>query len=81
MVATSKKKLNPIEKAKAQKHPLLFKADLERFASMGWEALEEENDFALKQGLKWLGFFIVQYILVNLCCGCEYPMASSAVAK
>ena len=57
MVATSKKKLNPIEKAKAQKHPLLFKADLERFASMGWEALEEENDFALKQGLKWLGFF------------------------
>jgi ferredoxin-nitrite reductase len=57
MVSTSTNKLNPIEKAKAEKHPLLYKADLEHFASMGWEALEQENDFALKQGLKWLGFF------------------------
>lgn len=57
MAATSKKKLNPVEKAKAERHPLSFKSELERFASMGCEAVEQENEFALKQGLKWLGFF------------------------
>jgi ferredoxin-nitrite reductase len=48
------KKLNPIEKAKAQKHPLLLKQELEHFAQIGWEAMDE---FERDHGLKWLGFF------------------------
>ncbi|MBZ8182011.1 ferredoxin--nitrite reductase [Oscillatoria salina] len=49
-----KKKLNKIEQAKAKKHPLLLKQELEEFAKIGWEAMDEfERDY----GLKWLGFF------------------------
>lgn len=48
------KKLNPIEKAKAQKHPLLLKQELEHFTQIGWEAMDE---FERDHGLKWLGFF------------------------
>jgi ferredoxin-nitrite reductase len=52
--ADKKEKLNKIEQAKAKKHPILLKQELEHFASMGWEAMDEfERDF----GLKWLGFF------------------------
>ncbi|MEP0856239.1 ferredoxin--nitrite reductase [Trichocoleus sp. DQ-U1] len=47
-------KLNKIEKAKAVKHPLLLKQELEHFAQIGWEAMDE---FERNQGLKWLGFF------------------------
>jgi ferredoxin-nitrite reductase len=47
-------KLNKIEKAKAVKHPLLLKQELEHFAKIGWEAMDE---FERNQGLKWLGFF------------------------
>ena len=47
-------KLNKIEKAKAVKHPLLLKQELERFAKIGWEAMDE---FERDHGLKWLGFF------------------------
>ncbi|MFE1743724.1 ferredoxin--nitrite reductase [Coleofasciculus sp. H7-2] len=47
-------KLNKIEKAKAAKHPLLLKQELEHFAQIGWEAMDE---FERNQGLKWLGFF------------------------
>ncbi|MBD1877596.1 ferredoxin--nitrite reductase [Coleofasciculus sp. FACHB-T130] len=47
-------KLNKIEKAKAVKHPLLLKQELEHFAEIGWEAMD---DFDRNQGLKWLGFF------------------------
>jgi ferredoxin-nitrite reductase len=47
-------KLNRIEKAKAVKHPLLLKQELERFAKIGWEAMDE---FERDHGLKWLGFF------------------------
>jgi ferredoxin-nitrite reductase len=56
MTTTDKntKKLNPIEKAKAQKHPLLLKQELEHFAQIGWEAMDE---FERDHGLKWLGFF------------------------
>lgn len=49
-----KTKLNPIEKAKAAKHPLLLKQDLDHFAQIGWEAIDE---FERNMGLKWLGFF------------------------
>ncbi len=47
-------KLNRIEKAKAVKHPLLLKQELEHFAKIGWEAMDE---FERDQGFKWLGFF------------------------
>jgi ferredoxin-nitrite reductase len=49
-----KEKLNKIEQAKAKKHPLLLKQELEHFARIGWEAMDE---FERNQGLKWLGFF------------------------
>lgn len=49
-----KTKLNPIEKAKAEKHPLLLKQELDHFAKIGWEAMDE---FERNHGLKWLGFF------------------------
>src|SRR3712207_3953218 len=52
--AKPKEKLNKIEQAKAKKHPLLLKQELEHFASIGWEAMD---DFERDQGLKWLGFF------------------------
>jgi len=52
--AAKKQKLNRVEQAKAKKHPLLLKQELEHFAQIGWEAMDEfERDF----GLKWLGFF------------------------
>ena len=55
MTTTAKKeKLNKIEQAKAKKHPLLLKQELENFARIGWEAMDE---FELNQGFKWLGFF------------------------
>lgn len=47
-------KLNKIEQAKAKKHPLLLAHELDYFAQIGWEAMDEfERDY----GLKWLGFF------------------------
>ena len=49
-----KEKLNKIEQAKAQKHPILLKQELEHFARIGWEAMDE---FERDLGLKWLGFF------------------------
>ncbi len=52
--AANKTKLNKIEQAKAKKHPLLLKQELEHFANIGWEAMDE---FERNQGLKWLGFF------------------------
>ncbi|HEY9613352.1 ferredoxin--nitrite reductase [Allocoleopsis sp.] len=54
MTIADNKKVNPIEKAKAQKHPLLLKQELDNFAQMGWEAMDE---FERDHGLKWLGFF------------------------
>ncbi len=53
---TSKKKvkLNKVEKVKAAKDGLDVKAELEKFAEMGWEALDEAD---LNIRLKWLGIF------------------------
>ena len=50
----NKQKLNKIEQAKAKKHPLLLEQELEHFANIGWEAMDE---FEREHGLKWLGFF------------------------
>jgi ferredoxin-nitrite reductase len=47
-------KLNKIEKAKAEKHGLAVKDELEQFAQMGWEAIDKTD---LEIRLKWLGIF------------------------
>ncbi|MEO0824657.1 MAG: ferredoxin--nitrite reductase [Cyanobacteria bacterium J06639_16] len=47
-------KLNKFEKFKAEKDGLSVKSELEKFAQMGWEAVDETD---LTQRLKWLGIF------------------------
>ena len=51
---TKKLKLNKIEKVKQAKDGLDVKQELEKFAEIGWEALEE-GDLIVR--LKWLGIF------------------------
>ncbi|MEM6252070.1 MAG: ferredoxin--nitrite reductase [Cyanobacteria bacterium P01_D01_bin.156] len=52
---TEKKvKLNKFEKYKAEKDGLAVKGELQKFAEMGWEAVDETD---LTQRLKWLGIF------------------------
>jgi ferredoxin-nitrite reductase len=53
-VDTSRPKLNKFEKFKAEKDGLAVKDEIESFAQIGWENLEE-ND--LNHRLKWLGVF------------------------
>lgn len=57
VVEQQKLKFNKVEQAKAKKHPLLLRQELEHFTQTGWEALEKTNEFDLYHGLKWLGFF------------------------
>jgi len=47
-------KLNKFERFKAEKDGLAVKDELERFAEIGWEAVDETD---LTQRLKWLGIF------------------------
>ena len=47
-------KLNKFERFKAEKDGLAVKDEIEKFAGMGWEAVDETD---LKQRLKWLGVF------------------------
>lgn len=47
-------KLNKFERFKAEKDGLAVKEELQRFAEMGWEAVDETD---LTQRLKWLGIF------------------------
>jgi ferredoxin-nitrite reductase len=47
-------KLNKFEKFKAEKDGLAIKADLEHFAQIGWEAMDETDRV---HRLKWLGIF------------------------
>ena len=47
-------KLNKVEKLKAKKDGLDVKNELDRFAQIGWEAVEKED---LETRLKWLGVF------------------------
>lgn len=47
-------KLNKFEKFKAQKDGLAVKDELEKFAEIGWEALDKDD---LQHRLKWLGVF------------------------
>lgn len=52
--ATPKAGLNKFEKFKAEKDGLAVKAQLEEFASIGWEAMDETDR---EHRLKWLGVF------------------------
>ncbi len=54
VAAEKKVKLNKIEQIKAQKHGLEVKQELEHFAKIGWEAMNEDD---LIVRLKWLGIF------------------------
>lgn len=47
-------KMNKFEKLKAEKDGLLVKHDLNRFAQIGWESVDETD---LTHRLKWLGIF------------------------
>ena len=51
---TKKLKLNKIEKVKQAKHGLEVKEELEKFAEIGWEAMDQDD---LIVRLKWLGIF------------------------
>jgi len=52
--ATTKTSLNKFEKFKAEKDGLAVKAELEHYASIGWEAMEETDR---EHRLKWVGVF------------------------
>lgn len=52
--AKTGEKLNKFERFKAEKDGLEVKKELEYFASIGWEAVDETD---LTQRLKWLGIF------------------------
>ena len=55
MVGTAKpQKLNKFEKFKAEKDGLAVKDELEKFAELGWEAVDKTD---LEHRLKWLGIF------------------------
>lgn len=51
---TTKASLNKFEKFKAEKDGLAVKAELEQFASIGWEAMDETDR---EHRLKWVGVF------------------------
>lgn len=53
-VATTKTSLNKFEKFKAEKDGLAVKAELEHYAAIGWEAMDETDR---EHRLKWLGVF------------------------
>jgi ferredoxin-nitrite reductase len=53
-VTTSIPKLNKFEKLKAEKDGLAIKAEIEKFAAMGWEAMDATDR---EHRLKWLGVF------------------------
>ncbi|MEM6592784.1 MAG: ferredoxin--nitrite reductase, partial [Cyanobacteria bacterium P01_C01_bin.73] len=53
-VKVKKVKLNKFERFKAEKDGLAVKPELEAFAQMGWEAVDETD---LTQRLKWFGIF------------------------
>ena len=52
--ATTKASQNKFEKFKAEKDGLAVKAELEQFASIGWEAMDETDR---EHRLKWVGVF------------------------
>lgn len=53
-VATTKASLNKFDKFKAEKDGLAVKAELEQFAQVGWEAMDETDR---EHRLKWVVVF------------------------
>jgi ferredoxin-nitrite reductase len=53
-IVQAEDKLNKFEKLKAEKDGLIVRDDLEHFAKIGWEAVDETD---LTHRLKWLGVF------------------------
>ena len=53
-VVTNQASQNKFEQFKAEKDGLLVKHELEQFAQMGWEAVDDTD---LTHRLKWLGLF------------------------
>lgn len=53
-IATTTAKLNKFEKFKAEKDGLAIKEEIEKFASIGWEAMDETDR---DHRLKWVGVF------------------------
>ncbi|HYW22444.1 MAG TPA: ferredoxin--nitrite reductase [Nodularia sp. (in: cyanobacteria)] len=53
-VTTTKTNLNKFEKLKAEKDGLAVKEEIEKFASLGWEAMDVNDR---EHRLKWLGVF------------------------
>ncbi|MBW4640700.1 MAG: ferredoxin--nitrite reductase [Gloeocapsa sp. UFS-A4-WI-NPMV-4B04] len=53
-IETTKTTLNKFEKLKAEKDGLAVKAELDQFASIGWEAMDETDR---EHRLKWMGVF------------------------
>ncbi|MBE9005983.1 ferredoxin--nitrite reductase [Fortiea sp. LEGE XX443] len=51
---TTKTSLNKFEKLKAEKDGLAVKAEIEKFAALGWEAMDETDR---DHRLKWVGVF------------------------
>ena len=49
------KKLNKIERNKAEKDGLLVGKEIEEFAKIGWEKMDKTD---LELRLKWYGFFL-----------------------
>ncbi|MBW4592588.1 MAG: ferredoxin--nitrite reductase [Brasilonema angustatum HA4187-MV1] len=54
LATTTTTSLNKFEKFKAQKDGLAVKAEIEKFASVGWEAMDETDR---DHRLKWVGVF------------------------
>ena len=52
--AKKQEKLNKFEKFKAEKDGLAIKDELEKFAELGWEAMDQTD---LQHRLKWVGIF------------------------
>ncbi|MEC4817613.1 MAG: ferredoxin--nitrite reductase, partial [Scytonema sp. PMC 1069.18] len=52
--ATTTTSLNKFEKIKAEKDGLAVKAEIQKFASLGWEAIDESDR---DHRLKWVGVF------------------------
>ena len=54
MTSSTPTKLNKFEQCKADKEGLAVKSELEHFAAIGWEAMDEDDRV---MRLKWLGIF------------------------
>jgi ferredoxin-nitrite reductase len=64
------KKLNKIEQNKANKDGLLVGSEIDQFAELGWEQVDETD---LQLRLKWYGMFWRPKTPGKLCFALEFP--------